>query len=91
MRSVGRKNYAIEIILKNMRMLIDDTDLTVQVTSLRVLDDNSGVHYVLIGLRDNSNQEVDNYNKDQELIGKPEQVNGVNGNIGGMCDTCIFV
>jgi hypothetical protein len=62
-------------------VLENETDLAVQITSLRILDDDSGIHDVLIGLGDNGNQKVDQHNKDQELIGKPEHVNGVNGNV----------
>jgi len=90
MGSIGWKDNAIVVVLKNSRMLIDDTDLAVQVTSLWILDNRCGIHNVLIGLGNNGNQEVDQYNKDQELIGKPEGVNAINGNVSDSCDPMIL-
>jgi hypothetical protein len=51
--------------------------LVVQDASLSVLQDNFSIHYLLVGLRDNCNQEVKKNNENENLIQNPEEVNGV--------------
>lgn len=89
-RSVGRKDDAVEVLPENSRVLVNDADLAVQVASLLILDDDSGVHNVLVRLRNERNQEVNDNDEDQELIGKPEQVDGVHGNVGSGSNSSIL-
>ena len=49
-----------------------------------VLQLNLGVHNLLVRLRDNSNQEIKQDNKDENLIQNPEEVNGINHKDGGI-------
>lgn len=49
-----------------------------------VLQLNLGVHNLLVRLRDNSNQEIKQDNKDENLIQNPEEVNGINHEDGGI-------
>jgi len=60
-------------------VLMNDADIAVQDTSLFVLDNSSGVHDVLIRLGNHSNQEVNQNNKDEELIEKPKGVDDIHG------------
>jgi hypothetical protein len=58
---------------------------------LGILDNDSCVHNVLIGLGNNRNQEVNQHNKNQKLIGEPNSVNDVNGRGSGQCNALIFI
>jgi len=49
-----------------------------------VLQLNLGVHNLLVRLRDNSNQEIKQDNKDENLIQNPEEINGINHKDGGI-------
>jgi len=49
----------------------------VKCSSILIFHDSSAVHNILVRLRDNSNQEVEQNDNDDELIEKPNKPNQI--------------